>query len=474
MTQPSEEELRLFAVFDETEKLQATANGLLGELKDTLNTIKAIKKELSEQKEQANQAEKQRQAAFDAWQNEQARKIQEQAAQAEKDRQASFDKWKTEQLKAIETTQMAQGKQITNALSGFNQSATNIVNTLDSKVKTVNLTQQTIEKALKDGAAKAVNDAIGEQLRQSAGQVFADITFRLNQTDNLINATEQAAERVYKSFVTLENHTFDNLNKTIETQVAKGIEDGLTKGLAEKKGEVIQAMNEVTAHSKNSQTALLGELGEGVIQAKARIKKADDDLLNDIYSSRQTVVSNTNDCVKSLVTVKKTADAAVEDVKEYHDNLVNKGHWKWVIGFCLGVTLFMALANTIVYNVVTPSKDERNQLVSDIEQLQAQYRAISNSYVMQKTKLVDGKPYVLVDKSDCDGDYCKQREPSVGTYTTPSQQQVYTPPQATIKPQPQQSYQAPTTSYTPPSGNFSNGNNPYGTPKSSTNDNPFK
>lgn len=467
--QPNEQEERIFALLDNAEQTQSQVTELLNKLNAALNRLEGIEKTSIE-------AEKQRQAAFDAWQNKQAQKIQEQADQAEQKRQADFDTWKTEQLKAIETTQMAQAQQVTKALSGFNQSAIDIVNTLDSKIKTVNLTQQNIERTLKEGAAKAVNDAIGEQLRQSAGQVFADITFRLNKTDNLINATEQVAERVYQSFVSLENHTFDNLNKTIEMQATKGIKDGLTKGLAEKKGEVIQAMDEVTAHSKNSQTALLGELEQGVIQAKARIKKADDDLLDDIYSSRQTVVSNTNDCVQSLKVVKKTADAAVEDVKEYHSDLVNKGHWKWVIGYCLGVTLFMALANTIVYNVVTPSKDERNQLVSDIERLQAQYRAISNSYVMQKTKLIDNKPYVLVDKGDCDGDYCKQREPSVGTYTTPSDKQVYIPPQATIKPQVQQNYQAPTTTpvYTAPSNEFGNGNNPYGTPKRSSNDNPFK
>lgn len=187
---------------------------------------------------------------------------------------------------------------------------------------------------------------------------------------------------------------------------------------------------------------------------------------------------NSAKCIGSLQQVKAVADEAVADVKQYHADLVNKGHWRWVAGWTALLTLLVTGAGIITYQVNKPDYAERNAIANEVTMLLQQKSAIEHSYTLQKTKAQDGKFYTWVDKSDCiDGDYCRQKEPT--SFTTPTSQQVR-PPQP-ITPPVSQSYQNMSSSYQSSgssqnrySGTAGANGNPFGESNGKYEPNPYK
>lgn len=465
----NEVEERIFALLDNAEQTQQQSTDLLTKLSSILERLEKSETECNQQvevlKQQAITAEKKRQDEWDAWKKQQAQLWQT-------EQKSQFENWQQAQSSQWQTWQDKQQQKLTNSIATFNQSADNLINKLDEKIKGVNLTQSTVENLIQKGSSQVVEKMIGEQVKLTVGKKLEGIVDNLNRVDLYIQNSESSAERLRKTVIDLENSTFIALGYKIEAQVKQGVENGLTAGLAEASQKIGKVLENAEKQSLESQANIFNEFKQGVKQAGNEITQATTSLVNQIATSQAQVKDSSAACVKSFKQVKQIADESVEDVKTYHDDLVNSGYKKWVFGWTAFITAFVTLAGVITYQVNKPDYEERNAVATEVQMLLQQKSAIENSYSMQKTKSQDGKFYVSVDKSDCiDGDYCKQREPT--SYTTPTQQQL-TPPKPSYPSNTQLNSQQPSQSNYQPStsnangGSFGNGNNPY-----AKNGNPF-
>lgn len=481
----SEMEERIFALLENAEQTQAQASALFDKITGVLERLEQSEGERSqkflEAEQRASESEQARQKEWVEWKAEQNKLWQTENQQKITDWQSEqklqWDSWQFHQVEAWQDWRTDQQSHLVGAIKTFTQSATAIVSQLDDKVRTVNLTQQSVNTLIQNGTAQAIDKLVGEQLKQSVGTTLTGIAHQLSQTDIAIKNSEASAKRLQTSFIELESNAFETLQTKIEHQVKTGVEQGLTAGLVDSTETIRQSLTSVETKSLEIQNNLVSEFANTIKQATNEANTAKQSVMEDIYTSHRLVKDNSVDCVQSLQQVKQVADESIADVKEYHADLVNKGHWRWVAGWTALLTLLVTGAGLITYHVNKPDYAERDAVATEVETLLQQRNAIQNSYAMQKTKLKDGKTYVFVDKGDCiDSDYCKQREPT--GYTTPTPQQL-TPPKPSTSPSShstQNSQMAtptnPTTQSTYQPTVSGDGQNPYGSDKGSTN-NPF-
>lgn len=463
-------EERIFALLDNAEQTQSQVNDLLGKLTAVLARLESSEQERSKKfeawQQHATTQEQTQQKAWATWMAQQSQLWQDQQQksldewQAEQERQR--ESWQSHQLEAWQEWRNQQQSKMLTEIRTVTQSANTIITKLDDKVKTVNLTAQSVNTLIQHGSAQAIEKLVGDQFKQSVGKSFTDIVNQLNQTDQHIQASEAAAKRLKTSFIELESSAFDTLQNTVEAQVKTGVEKGLTAGLADSTEQISQSLQKIETQSLESQNTLTSKFSTVLKQASEEANTAKESVLNDIYTSRYLVRDHSAECIESLQQVKVVADESVSDVKAYHADLVNKGHTKWVIAWTALLTLLVTGAGIITYQVNKPDYAERDAIANDVTMLLQQKSAIENSYTLRKNKAQDGKFYTWVDKSDCiDGDYCRQKEPT--SFTTPTTQQIR-PPQP-ITPSVAQS---PQNNQTTPSNNQSSSNNIYGGTKGAT------
>ena len=482
----SEMEERIFAMLENAENTQAQASALFEKITGVLERLEKSEgertKTFAEAEHRASESEQARQKEWTAWKTEQTqlwqKNYQQNLSVWQTEQKQQWDSWQSDQVKAWQDWRTDQQSHLVEAIKTFNQSANAIVSQLDDKVRTVNLTQQSVNSLIQNGTAQAINTLVGEQLRQSVGTTLTGIDHHLSRTDSVIKASEDSAKRLKAQFIELESNAFDTLQTKIEHQVKTGIEQGLTAGLEDSTEIIHQSLTSVETKSIEIQNNLVSEFANNIKNATNEANTAKQSVMEDIYTSHRLVKDNSADCVQSLQQVKQVADKSVADVKEYHADLVNKGHWRWVAGWTALLTVLVTGAGMITYHVNKPDYAERDAVATEVETLLQQRNAIQNSYAMQKTKLKDGKTYVFVDKGDCiDSDYCKQREPT--GYTTPTSQQL-TPPKLTTQPSSQSTQNSqmatptnPTTQSTYQPTVSGDGKNPYGNASKGSDDNPF-
>lgn len=475
----SEMEERIFALLENAEQTQIQASALFDKITGVLERLEQSEGErtkmFAEAEQRASESEQARKKEWVEWKAEQNKLWQTENQQKinawQSEQKQQWESWQFHQVEAWQDWRTDQQSHLVGAIKTFTQSANAIVSQLDDKVRTVNLTQQSVNTLVQNGTAQAIDKLVGEQLKQSVGTTLTGIAHQLSQTDIAIKNSEASAKRLQTSFIELENNAFDTLQTKVEHQVKTGVEQGLSDST-----EIIrQSLTSVETKSLEIQNNLVSEFANNIKQATDAANTAKQAVMEDIYTSHRLVKDNSDDCVQSLQQVKQVADESVADVKEYHADLVNKGHWRWVAGWTALLTLLVTGAGMITYHVNKPDYAERDAVATEVETLLQQRNAIQNSYAMQKTKLKDGKTYVFVDKGDCiDSDYCKQREPT--GYTTPTPQQL-TPPKPSISPSSQSTQNSqmatpanPTTQSTYQPTLSGDGQNPYG---KVGNDNPF-
>lgn len=467
----SEVEERIFALLDNAEQTQAQASELLTQLTDVLAHLETAEtertKKFAEIQEQANTSAQQHQQAWTDWKAEQTKLLQSEYQQKALD-------WTQAQTNEWLTWRNTQQQEMQNAIQTVTQSTTDIIAKLDNKIITVNLTAQSINTLIQQGTADAVEKLMGDQFKQSVGESLKGIANQLRLTDSLIQASENSAEQLKTSFLELENSAFDTLKTKIEDQVKIGVVQGLTAGLADSVETMNQSLSQVEAKGLELQDNLVNAFKTNLEEATNEVRTAKEWALSDIYLSHQSVKNDSAECIESLRQVKQLADASVVDVKEYHANLVNKGHWRWVAGWTALLTLLVTGAGIITYQVNKPDYAERNAVATQVQTLLQQKSAIEHSYSMRRAKAQDGKFYIWVDKSDCiDGDYCKQREPT--GYTTPTLQQL-TPPKPVTAPTQNTSstYQPAGDSRNMYGGTTGANGNPFGESSGKYEPNPYK
>lgn len=226
----NEVEERIFALLDNAEQTQQQSTDLLTKLSSILERLEKSETECNQQvevlKQQAITAEKKRQDEWDAWKKQQAQLWQT-------EQKSQFENWQQAQSSQWQTWQDKQQQKLTNSIATFNQSADNLINKLDEKIKGVNLTQSTVENLIQKGSSQVVEKMIGEQVKLTVGKKLEGIVDNLNRVDLYIQNSESSAERLRKTVIDLENSTFIALGYKIEAQVKQGVENGLTAGLAE-------------------------------------------------------------------------------------------------------------------------------------------------------------------------------------------------------------------------------------------------
>lgn len=485
MTQENftEVEERIFALLDNAEQTQAQARDLLTKLTGVLERLESSEQERTETFAEAQQravaSEKQQQQQWADWKAEQTKlwqaEFQQKALDWEQSQTKKWQDWQFHQVEAWQDWRNQQQSKMLTEIKIVTQSAANVITELDNKVKTVNLTAQNVNTLIENGTAQAIEKLVGDQFEKSIGQSLSGIVHQLNRTDEHIQASESSAKRLKTSFIELESSAFDTLQNKIEAQVKTGVETGLTAGLADSTETITQSLKAVETTSLQMQDSLVSEFKTGLKQALGEVKNSKQSVFDDIYTSRNQVNDNCAKCIQSLQQVKAVADESVADVKQYHADLVNKGHKRWVLGWTALLTLLVTSSGVITYKLNQPDYVERDRIANDIIMLLQQKSAIENSYTLQKTKAQNGKFYTLIDKSDCiEGDYCRPKEPS--SYTNPTIQQL-TPPQPITPPVSQSNQNTQSTSGYQSSKNMysdtkgANGN-PFGNTKYDPN--PYK
>ena len=485
MTQENftEVEERIFALLDNAEQTQAQARDLLTKLTGVLERLESSEQERTETFAEAQQravaSEKQQQQQWADWKAEQTKlwqaEFQQKALDWEQSQTKKWQDWQFHQVEAWQDWRNQQQSKMLTEIKIVTQSAANVITELDNKVKTVNLTAQNVNTLIENGTAQAIEKLVGDQFEKSIGQSLSGIVHQLNRTDEHIQASESSAKRLKTSFIELESSAFDTLQNKIEAQVKTGVETGLTAGLADSTEIITQNLKAVETTSLQMQDSLVSEFKTGLKQALGEVKNSKQSVFDDIYTSRNQVNDNCAKCIQSLQQVKAVADESVADVKQYHADLVNKGHKRWVLGWTALLTLLVTSSGVITYKLNQPDYVERDRIANDIIMLLQQKSAIENSYTLQKTKAQNGKFYTLIDKSDCiEGDYCRPKEPS--SYTNPTIQQL-TPPQPITPPVSQSNQNTQSTSGYQSSKNMysdtkgANGN-PFGNTKYDPN--PYK
>jgi hypothetical protein len=321
----NEVEERIFALLDNAEQTQQQSTDLLTKLSSILERLEKSETECNQQvevlKQQAITAEKKRQDEWDAWKKQQAQLWQT-------EQKSQFENWQQAQSSQWQTWQDKQQQKLTNSIATFNQSADNLINKLDEKIKGVNLTQSKVENLIQKGSSQVVEKMIGEQVKLTVGKKLEGIVDNLNRVDLYIQNSESSAERLRKTVIDLENSTFIALGYKIEAQVKQGVENGLTAGLAEASQKIGKVLENAEKQSLESQANIFNEFKQGVKQAGNEITQATTSLVNQIATSQAQVKDSSAACVKSFKQVKQIADESVEDVKTYHDDLVNSGYKK--------------------------------------------------------------------------------------------------------------------------------------------------
>ena len=137
----NEVEERIFALLDNAEQTQQQSTDLLTKLSSILERLEKSETECNQQvevlKQQAITAEKKRQDEWDAWKKQQAQLWQT-------EQKSQFENWQQAQSSQWQTWQDKQQQKLTNSIATFNQSADNLINKLDEKIKGVNLTQSKV------------------------------------------------------------------------------------------------------------------------------------------------------------------------------------------------------------------------------------------------------------------------------------------------------------------------------------------
>ena len=491
MTQENftEVEERIFALLDNAEQTQAQARDLLTKLTGVLERLESSEQErtqtFAEAQQRAAVSEKQQQQQWADWKAEQTKlwqaEFQQKALDWEQSQTKKWQDWQFHQVEAWQDWRNQQQSLLLTEIKTVTQSANAIITKLDDKVKTVNLTVQNVNTLIQNGTAQAIEKLVGDQFEKSIGQSLSGIVHQLNRTDEHIQASESSAKRLKTSFIELESSAFDTLQNKIEAQVKTGVETGLTAGLADSTETITQSLKAVETTSLQMQDSLVSEFKTGLKQALGEVKNSKQSVFDDIYTSRKQVNDNSAKCIQSLQQVKAVADESVADVKQYHADLVNKGHKRWVLGWTALLTLLVTSSGVITYKLNQPDYVERDRIANDIIMLLQQKSAIENSYTLRKTKAQDGKFYTWVDKSDCiDGDYCRAKEPTA--FTTPTSQQIR-PPQPITPPVSQSTqnnqntssgYQSSGSGQNMYSGTTGATGNPFGESKGKYDPNPYK
>lgn len=466
MSQFTQLEENIFALLENAENTQAYASNLLSKIDDMFEKLEQAEKKRNEQvemlKQQAIKKEEERQLEWQAWQDAQAKQYEERKieleTQARLQQEAQTQKW--------EAWQQSQQQKLLASIDGFNAESKRIITSLDDKIKTVDLSQSAVERKISEGVHSGVYNLLSNEVTKSFGAKLAEMTGSLSSTHVYLKRIGDSVTQVYRVVKELESSTFDALGEKVEIQVAKAVDNGLATGLTEGSEKVKSTIESVEQVSRQSQNRLLSELEQGVKKVNDGCNVFENSIFNEYNHQQNRIEKEAKLSIHSLQKVKQSADQVVEGVEAYHDRLVNKQHWIWVLGWTAFITLFVTVAGIITYQVNKPDLEQRIQVASDVQMLLQQKKAIESSYAMQKTKNQNGKFYTWVDKEDCiDGDYCRQKEPT--GYSIPTQQQLSRPITNNSYQQSQQSYQPPPA---PPTNNqsFGNGNNPY-----STNGNPF-
>lgn len=479
----SEIEERTFVLLDNAEKSHAQVGALIDKLTALVERLEQAEKQreqkFAEVEKQANANEQARQKAWEQWTTEQSQRWQEAHQHSLTDWQdKQKQQWQTWQSQVEISWQYWRNEQQSKMLTEIKtvtQSAANIITKLDDKVKTVNLTAQNVNTLIENGTAQAITALVADQLKQTVSNSLTGITAHLNLTNTTLQNTQATAQQLHTTLVDLNSQTFDTLQNKVATQVKHGVEKGLTAGLADSSEKINSSLTDIKTKSVEVQNDLISEFKKNIKQATQEANTAKQSVLNDIYTSHTLVKDNSDECIQSLQKVKAVADESVADVKQYHADLVNKGHKRWVLGWTALLTLLVTSSGVITYKLNQPDYVERDRIANDIIMLLQQKSAIENSYTLQKTKAQNGKFYTLIDKSDCiEGDYCRPKEPS--SYTNPTIQQL-TPPQPITPPVSQSNQNTQSTSGYQSSKNMysdtqgANGN-PFGNAKYDPN--PYK
>ena len=208
----SEMEERLFVLLDNAEQTQAQARDLLTKLTGVLERLEASEGERTQKFLEAQQravtSEKQHRQQWADWKAEQTKLWQAEFQQNAHDwEQAQTKKWQTWQSQVETSWQYWRNEQQSTMLTEIKtvtQSATAIIAKLDDKVKTVNLTAQTVNTLIQNGTAQAIEKLVGDQFEQSVGKSLTGVVNQLNQTDKHIQTSEASAKRLKTSFIELE------------------------------------------------------------------------------------------------------------------------------------------------------------------------------------------------------------------------------------------------------------------------------
>lgn len=482
----SEVEERIFALLDNADQTQTQVNDLLSKLTGVIKRLESSEQErtqkFAEAQQRAIESEKQYRQQWADWKAEQTKlwqtEFQQKTLAWEQAQTKKWQDWQFHQVEAWQDWRNEQQSKMLSEIKTVTQSANTIIAKLDDKVKAVNLTAQSVNTLIQNGTAQAIEKLVGDQFEQSVGQSLTGIVNQLSQTEKYIQASEASAKRLKTSFIKLESSAFDSLQNKIENKVKTGVENGLTVGLTNSTETIAQSLKGVEATSLKMQDNLVSEFKTRVKQAIGEVQTSKQSVFDDIYTSRKQVNDNSAKCIQSLQQVKAIADESVDDVKQYHADLVNKGYVKWVAGWTALLTVLVIGAGVITYKVNKPDYAERDTIANDVTMLLQQKSAIENSYTLRKNKAQDGKFYTWVDKSDCiDGDYCRQKEPT--SFTTPTSQQVrppqpITPPVSQSNQNTSSNYQSSGSSLNRYSGTAGANGNPFGESKSKYDPNPYK
>ena len=482
----SEVEERIFALLDNADQTQTQVNDLLSKLTGVIKRLESSEQErtqkFAEAQQRAIESEKQYRQQWADWKAEQTKlwqtEFQQKTLAWEQAQTKKWQDWQFHQVEAWQDWRNEQQSKMLSEIKTVTQSANTIIAKLDDKVKAVNLTAQSVNTLIQNGTAQAIEKLVGDQFEQSVGQSLTGIVNQLSQTEKYIQASEASAKRLKTSFIKLESSAFDSLQNKIENKVKTGVENGLTVGLTNSTETIAQSLKGVEATSLKMQDNLVSEFKTRVKQAIGEVQTSKQSVFDDIYTSRKQVNDNSAKCIQSLQQVKAIADESVDDVKQYHADLVNKGYVTWVAGWTALLTVLVIGAGVITYKVNKPDYAERDTIANDVTMLLQQKSAIENSYTLRKNKAQDGKFYTWVDKSDCiDGDYCRQKEPT--SFTTPTSQQVrppqpITPPVSQSNQNTSSNYQSSGSSLNRYSGTAGANGNPFGESKSKYDPNPYK
>ena len=108
---------------------------------------------------------------------------------------------------------------------------------------------------------------------------------------------------------------------------------------------------------------------QGVKKVNDGCNVFENSIFNEYNHQQNRIEKEAKLSIHSLQKVKQSADQVVEGVEAYHDRLVNKQHWRWVMAWTVFISVFVLVAGIITYQVNKPDIQQRIQVAQDIERL---------------------------------------------------------------------------------------------------------